>query len=981
MPQNTTANQYYEAEAILDERMIGEKKSYLIKWKGSDQNGKPWDPTWEPESHCTQPLIASWEKRNPAKRKLKSPLPSNNPLKNSPPIKRERKHQKISAGFNYGTPSANIGSSPTVAVKNVKIQRHLLRPFHILLPVPLTKLQQIFYRRTFDKPQLFKYLAETNLANPPELNSIIFQTKDNLLKIVNHLSLLLSSVPGISQGMNVSYQPFEKMGKLVMMYHLLNGLRNCDLTLGIAIPQGPIMNSIIKDFMKKHKLNFNILNETANNKLLKGTNSSDKLTCIVFTTPLPKMSEEELPQFDLVIAYDTSFNPKKHLLHTKTNENIPTIRLVTKNTLEHAINYLMLQHQEDNFSFSNLSLFEMKRILTFGLLKKNQFVEAGCELSRFDIQGTCDKVFQWINEGMSRNLSFGMETTVEKIWGKIISSEHVSFDRRLVGTGNNNKDRKDLKDVASAKAEKRVSEVNDEGNLKKRKDKEVAQNDDDSFQKKKKLKIIDEALPTEILNSCGSSSSASNENKVLSLTTTTSTILPRPIIISPTEPLTESPIEQMNPVNLNKVKQTHSPKNSRDDSSKDSRRNSLKDSSRDSHNKSRDSTQDTIKDSSSSSIKSSSINRENNNRNIITKDFNKNVKSTSKDSNKSSKDSQCMEESTLEWRQKYMELLNQNKLQEEKIENLTQEKDKFCKKTNELSSELAKTRTQLGEMQLKRKRTLLEVQSIELEKTRMEISGVQVENSKLKSELENKDQEINKLKKEIDSLKNNSKVLKSKIKSLETEILNNQQMRLGSSSKTIKRNETLENQVQQLESKINTLQQQYKLKEEELKWALGEEEYHRDITNLLLHIKGKTKEEMDKIYHAKKNGTQSKSDASDNTHPNIDEKILNEVNTVPDNKDVPVIEKNTNESSLSMSNTKNVSNEDKSTFSFGYFDAELNELPGPPIGSVISTSSTFNCNWDSCKQEFGSREDLKLHLRYDHNLNPNYPSNVIEIND
>lgn len=171
-----------------------------------------------------------------------------------------------------------------------------------------------------------------------------------------------------------------------------------------------------------------------------------------------------------MIAYDTSFNPKKHLLHTKANENIPTIRLVTKNTLEHAINYQMLQHQEDNFSFSNLSLFEMKRILTFGLWKKNQFVEAGCELSRFDIQGTCDKVFQWINDGMLKNLSFGMETAVEKVWGKINLSEHISFDRRLVGTGNNNKERKDLKDVASAaKAEKRVSEVNDEGNLKRRK--------------------------------------------------------------------------------------------------------------------------------------------------------------------------------------------------------------------------------------------------------------------------------------------------------------------------------------------------------------------------------------------------------------------------------------------------------------------------------------------------------------------------------
>lgn len=55
--------------------------------------------------------------------------------------------------------------------------------------------------------------------------------------------------------------------------------------------------------MKKHKLNFNVLNETANNKLLKGITSSsdDKLTCIVFTTPLPKMSEEELVRYFFLI--------------------------------------------------------------------------------------------------------------------------------------------------------------------------------------------------------------------------------------------------------------------------------------------------------------------------------------------------------------------------------------------------------------------------------------------------------------------------------------------------------------------------------------------------------------------------------------------------------------------------------------------------------------------------------------------------------
>jgi hypothetical protein len=47
--------------------------------------------------------------------------------------------------------------------------------------------------------------------------------------------------------------------------------------------------------MNKHKINYTFLNETANKKLIKeSTSSDDKLSCIVFTTPLPKMNEEEL---------------------------------------------------------------------------------------------------------------------------------------------------------------------------------------------------------------------------------------------------------------------------------------------------------------------------------------------------------------------------------------------------------------------------------------------------------------------------------------------------------------------------------------------------------------------------------------------------------------------------------------------------------------------------------------------------------------
>ncbi|CAG8751461.1 9549_t:CDS:2, partial [Funneliformis caledonium] len=65
------ANQYYEAERIIDEKVTDETTFYLVKWKGMDKNKRPWKPTWEPASHCNQLLIASWN--HPRERKLSPP--------------------------------------------------------------------------------------------------------------------------------------------------------------------------------------------------------------------------------------------------------------------------------------------------------------------------------------------------------------------------------------------------------------------------------------------------------------------------------------------------------------------------------------------------------------------------------------------------------------------------------------------------------------------------------------------------------------------------------------------------------------------------------------------------------------------------------------------------------------------------------------------------------------------------------------------
>ncbi|CAG8565162.1 10882_t:CDS:2 [Dentiscutata erythropus] len=52
---------YWEAVRILDEKIINSISHYFVQWKGVDQNGDPWKPSWEPEKNCTQALIEDWK--------------------------------------------------------------------------------------------------------------------------------------------------------------------------------------------------------------------------------------------------------------------------------------------------------------------------------------------------------------------------------------------------------------------------------------------------------------------------------------------------------------------------------------------------------------------------------------------------------------------------------------------------------------------------------------------------------------------------------------------------------------------------------------------------------------------------------------------------------------------------------------------------------------------------------------------------------
>ncbi|KAE8827988.1 hypothetical protein PTNB73_06444 [Pyrenophora teres f. teres] len=55
---------FWEADCILAEKVVGGKRKYHIKWKGSDPvTGKPWPTSWEPEGNANRLLIADWNQK------------------------------------------------------------------------------------------------------------------------------------------------------------------------------------------------------------------------------------------------------------------------------------------------------------------------------------------------------------------------------------------------------------------------------------------------------------------------------------------------------------------------------------------------------------------------------------------------------------------------------------------------------------------------------------------------------------------------------------------------------------------------------------------------------------------------------------------------------------------------------------------------------------------------------------------------------
>ncbi|CAG8461916.1 7688_t:CDS:10 [Diversispora eburnea] len=245
-------------------------------------------------------------------------------------------------------------TSPMMEDSFPSSRKYSLRSRTIMIPTPLSSLQQKTYRKISSNPKLHNALAEANELSPLPQNSPILLATDQLLMVVNHLSLLTL--------------PFSSSSPL-------SGLSHTNLKIGIALPQGKMME-IFKDFLDSNGHNYTVIHESKSINygkiLIDDDKNCERMTLVLFSTGISN-ENEDLPILDLVIAFDASFIPQIHLWKSRSNINIPIIRLVSKDTIEHAL------------------------------------------VSKFDLNGVCDKIINWAKGGLIEELTFDMEHSVEKV--------------------------------------------------------------------------------------------------------------------------------------------------------------------------------------------------------------------------------------------------------------------------------------------------------------------------------------------------------------------------------------------------------------------------------------------------------------------------------------------------------------------------------------------------------------------------------------
>lgn len=65
-PREDDSDQLWDVETILNEKNGG--RYFLVRWLGTDENGKRWEDSWVPREDVTDDLVQEWKKKKAAKK-------------------------------------------------------------------------------------------------------------------------------------------------------------------------------------------------------------------------------------------------------------------------------------------------------------------------------------------------------------------------------------------------------------------------------------------------------------------------------------------------------------------------------------------------------------------------------------------------------------------------------------------------------------------------------------------------------------------------------------------------------------------------------------------------------------------------------------------------------------------------------------------------------------------------------------------------
>ncbi|CAJ0745237.1 21091_t:CDS:2 [Entrophospora sp. SA101] len=434
MPRKNSAQKviYYEADRILNEKVEKGKKYFLVRWEGTDDHGRKWASTWEPESFCNAELIKHWEETKPAttttvddnEKKGRSPTLNNFSDSSSfkttttPNNKRKRETCRLNIDYsseddnnvNVGKVEENINSY----TKNTNSLLHCdqfnkspanLLNYNVSIPTTITYLQQKIYHKIISNPELYECLNESEYLERPEARSLILSVHNSLLSVLNHVSLYISS--DLSSTLHNWFRNENQCGKLIVLKYFLSILKDLEINfrIGISVPVLKMMD-IMSDFLRREGFQCMLYNRNYENKKV-----NDKMIFYIFVTD--EVKSLECQHFNFVIAYDPRFNTKKHLCESRCNNNLPVIRLITMNTIEQSMFPLWVHDEAPKLL--ELSCAQIRDKLTFGIQQTNQFIEIGTVPKAYDFRRSCERVVSWINDIEEKKNGSDLISSIKKI--------------------------------------------------------------------------------------------------------------------------------------------------------------------------------------------------------------------------------------------------------------------------------------------------------------------------------------------------------------------------------------------------------------------------------------------------------------------------------------------------------------------------------------------------------------------------------------